>query len=310
MQHFLEISQLTPAEISVLIQRALDFKQQFKLNQPLPQYPTYTMANLFYENSTRTRVSFELAAQRLEIQSVNLEIATSSAAKGETVLDTIQTLMAMGIQLFTIRHPEDGIVQNIADVIGDKACILNAGDGTHAHPSQALLDMMTIIETKPDVTQLKIVIVGDLKHSRVANSLQWICAQLGVKQLTLVAPDDWQPKHIHFGQVTAFFNESLHDADVIITLRVQRERFQTEDILDLSQYCRDYTLTPERLALAKPNAIVMHPGPINRDIEISSTVADGAQSVILQQVSNGVFMRMAMLASLVESAISASVKFV
>lgn len=295
MKHFLDIHQLSKPEITTLIQRALHFKN----NPVYPSYPQFPVVNLFYENSTRTRVSFELAAKHLAMPVVNLDLQSSSESKGEIIQDTIKTLAAMGIKLFVIRHTQTGLPTMLAETCGDGIHIVNAGDGTRAHPSQAMLDLMTIMEKKPHLARLKIAIVGDIRHSRVANSLQLICAKLGVGELVLVAPKRWQPTSVHYGSVTSSLHEGLLDADVVICLRVQRERLSTSEHLDLESYRRDYALTPQTLAHAKKDAILMHPGPINRGVEIDDDVADGPQSCILQQVKNGVFMRMAILESLI-----------
>ncbi|KTD54999.1 aspartate carbamoyltransferase [Legionella sainthelensi] len=295
MNHFLEISQLSRQQIESILQRSIYFKR----HKNYPFYGSSTVAHLFYENSTRTRVSFELAANRLSIPVVNLDLQSSSETKGEVIEDTVRTLAAMGIQFFVIRHEQEGLQQNLADKIGNSIHIINAGDGTHAHPSQALLDMMTIMEQKPRLDQLKIAILGNIKHSRVANSFQCICAQLGVGELVFVAPELWQPKTLHYGRVTSNLHDGLTDADVVICLRVQRERLLESDHLDLDSFRRDFTLTKDRLDYAKPDVMVMHPGPINRGIEIESEVADGASSFILQQVTNGVFVRMAIFDALI-----------
>ncbi|WP_347251911.1 aspartate carbamoyltransferase catalytic subunit [Legionella sp.] len=295
MNHFLEISQLSSQQINSLLQRALDFKR----NNRYPGYAQYTVANLFYENSTRTRVSFELAAKKLSMTTINLNLQSSSEAKGEAIEDTIRTLSAMGINLFVIRHRQDGLQNALAEKLPKNIHIINAGDGQHAHPSQAMLDLMTIVEKKPDLTQLKLAIVGNIRHSRVANSLQCLCAILGISELTLVAPALWQPQKVHYGRVTHSLREGLADADVVICLRVQHERLQENEQMDLATYRREYALTQETIKYAKPDALIMHPGPMNRGVEIDSEVADGPQSCILQQVTNGVFMRMAILESLI-----------
>ncbi|OCH98340.1 aspartate carbamoyltransferase [Legionella jamestowniensis] len=294
MKNFLEISQLTRQEINILLERALFFKN----SQRYPNYSYHTVATLFYENSTRTRVSFELAAKRLAMTVIDLNLQTSSEAKGETIEDTISTLSAMGINLFVIRHRQNGLPQILADRFKDKVKIINAGDGQHAHPSQALLDFMTICEQKPNFSALKIAVVGDIRHSRVANSLQCLCSSLGVKELALVAPEIWQPQRVHFGYVTNSLPKGLDGADVVICLRVQHERLQEDEHLDLQSYRQNFALTDKTLRYAKADAMVMHPGPINRGVEIDSDVADGTQSFILQQVTNGVFMRMAILEAL------------
>ncbi|MGC1183430.1 aspartate carbamoyltransferase catalytic subunit [Legionella sp.] len=296
MNHFLEISRLSRQQIESLLERAFSFKQQ--TNYPI--YPQHTVAHLFYENSTRTRVSFELAANHLSMPVINLDLPNSSETKGEVIEDTIKTLAAMGIKYFVLRHQYNGLPQNLADKLGDAVHLINAGDGTHAHPSQALLDLMTILEQKPYLERLKIVIVGDIRHSRVANSFQCMCSKLGVRELVLIAPELWQPQTIHYGRVSKDLRDGLANADVIICLRVQRERLLTSEHLDLDSYRNDFALTQKSLAYAQPDVMVMHPGPMNRGIEIDDEVADGPHSFILQQVSNGVFARMAIFDALVQ----------
>lgn len=295
MSHFLEISQLSRKEIEALIQRAFHFKH----HSSYPSYADYTMANLFYENSTRTRVSFELAAQRLSIPVINIDLQSSSESKGEIIEDTVNTLAAMGIHYFVIRHKLNGLQQSLAERLGNAIHIINAGDGTHAHPSQALLDIMTIIEQKPNLEQLKIAVLGNVRHSRVANSFQSMCSKLGVGELVFIAPELWQPELVHYGRVTNNLREGLSEADVVICLRVQRERLTDNDHLDLDAYRSSFALTQNSLGYAKPDAMVMHPGPMNRGIEIDSDVADGNQSFILRQVTNGVYSRMAIIESLI-----------
>lgn len=295
MKHLLDISQLSDRQITLLIQRALYFK-----HHPIyPKYPHCTLANLFYENSTRTRISFEMAANALGMPVVNLDLNRSSESKGEVIEDTINTLAAMGIKLFVIRHTQNGLPGMLSERCKEDVHIVNAGDGQHAHPSQALLDLMTIIEHKPDLKNLKIAIVGNLRHSRVANSLQCIFGTMGVGEVALVAPSIWQPNVVHYGHVTPSLQDGLNGADVVICLRVQQERLNAAEQIDHASYRRDYAITRTSLVLAKPDAMVMHPGPINRGVEIDSDVADGSQSFILRQVSNGVYMRMAILEGLV-----------
>ena len=295
MNHFLDISQLSRQDIESILQRAFYFKR----GKTYPAYSQNTVAHLFYENSTRTRVSFELAANRLSMPVINLDLQTSSETKGEAIEDTLNNLVAMGVYYFVIRHQQEGLQQNLADAMGNQVHIINAGDGTHAHPSQALLDIMTIIEQKPQLEQLKIAVLGNIRHSRVANSFQCMCATLGVGELVLIAPELWQPQIVHYGRVTNNIHEGLADADVVICLRVQRERLLEADHLDLDSYRYDFALTQKNLAYAKPDVMVMHPGPMNRGVEIDSDVADGANSVILQQVTNGVYARMGILDSLI-----------
>ncbi|GGI90007.1 aspartate carbamoyltransferase catalytic subunit [Legionella impletisoli] len=294
MQHFLEISQLSQQEAESLIHTALSFKTSLNY----PSYSQFTAANLFYENSTRTQVSFQLAAHHLKLPFINLDLQRSSEQKGEVIADTVKTLSAMGISVFIIRHSHDRLPHEVASEMPKDVHIINAGSGQYAHPSQAILDMMTIIEHKPNLSQLKIAVIGDLLHSRVANSFQSLCSLMGVGELSLIAPKVWQPKTIHYGQVTTSLKEGLQDADVVMCLRVQRERLNEEESLDLDEYRNMFALTSETLGIAKSNAIVLHPGPMNRGVEIDSEVADGSQSVILQQVKNGVFARMAILQAL------------
>lgn len=296
MNHLLEISLLEKTNVEYLFRRALSFKN----HTAYPNYQDYILANLFYENSTRTRVSFELAARNLSMTVVNLDLASSSERKGECIEDTVKTLAAMGVSLFVIRHASDGIPKSIAACCPESVHVVNAGDGQHAHPSQALLDFMTIVERKPHLERLKIAIVGDLRHSRVANSLQCLSALCGVGELALVSPDFWCPRVAHYGRVTSSLQEGLDGADVVICLRVQHERLQVGEQLDLASYRSQFTVTEQALRWAKPDAIVMHPGPMNRGIEIDSEVADGAQSLVLEQVKNGVFMRTAILEALIQ----------
>lgn len=297
MNHFLEISQLSHKQIEQLLTRARYFKQ----TKEFPSFPEHRLANLFYENSTRTRVSFELAAHNLSIPAINLSQASSSESKGEAIEDTIKTLAAMGIGLFVIRHNQDGLQQSLANQpgIANTVHIINAGDGVHAHPSQAMLDLMTILETRPSLSDLKIAIVGNISHSRVANSLIHLFSVMGVGELTLIAPDIWLPEAVHFGRVTNSLQDGIEDADVVICLRVQRERLSDNEHIDLQTYRRDYALTASTLRYAKPDAMIMHPGPVNRGVEIDDEVSDGAQSCILRQVTNGVYMRMAIIESLI-----------
>ena len=293
MEHFLEISDLSFQQIEQLLGRALYFKRQ----KHYPDFSHHSLANLFYENSTRTRVSFEMAAKRLNMNVVNIDIQHSSENKGEIAKDTLDNLAAMGINYFVIRHKDKNFQRELASTKRE-IHIINAGDGSHAHPSQALLDMMTIMEKKQDLAHLKIVILGNIWHSRVANSFQCLCKHLGVGQLVLTAPKIWLPEKVHYGRVSTDIGESLKDADVVMCLRVQSERMQKDECADLDSYIRDYKLTKDRLVLAKPDAMVLHPGPINRGVEIDAEVADGPQSYILDQVTNGVFARMAIIEAL------------
>lgn len=293
MQHFLQISDLSSDDIETLTERALHFKYQGHY----PHYTSSSVVNLFYENSTRTRISFELAAKHLSMEVINVDLQHSSENKGETIQDTLQTLGAMGITHAVIRHSQDHLPAQLTTLCPHMH-VVNAGDGTHAHPSQAMLDFMTIVEQKPDMHLLKIAIIGDILHSRVANSLQCLFKIMQPKELILVAPPIWQPEVIHYGQITDNLQAGLADADVVICLRVQRERLKKEEFMDLETYRHHFALTPETFAWCKPDAMIMHPGPVNREVEIDSILVDGAHSAILQQVKNGVFMRMAILEAL------------
>ena len=295
MKHLLELSQLSYEDCQRLLNRAVYFKSQ----RQYPQLSGLSLANLFYEPSTRTRISFEMAAKNLGIRVVNMDFSQSSETKGETIEDTLQTLHAMGIQLFVMRHKQNGLPQLMSDACSSAMHIINAGDGTHEHPSQALLDMMTIMQYMPQLEKLKIAIVGDVLHSRVANSLQSLCALMKVRELVLVAPEIWHSTvRSSYGSITSSLRQGLQDADVVIALRVQKERLQINETMDLAAYHSEYAITQTSLAWAKPDAIVLHPGPLNRGIEIDSGVADGPRSRILEQVKNGVFIRMAILEAL------------
>ena len=291
MRHFLDVASLRRDEVSALISRALYFKQ----SKNYPQYIHSPVVHLFYENSTRTRMSFELAAKQLSMPVIHWDAETSSESKGEVIQDTVKTLAAMRIKIFVIRHAEAGLPLLLAKSVDDDVSIINAGVGVHAHPSQAMLDVMTILEKKPNLNQLKIAVVGNVRHSRVANSLQALCAVLGVGELVCVAPKVWQPTQGLYTKMTTSLFEGIAGADVVMCLRVQKERLSSGDYLDLDEYHRDYALTQASLKYAKPDVMILHPGPMNRGVEIDSDVADGPQSSILRQVENGVFMRMAIL---------------
>ncbi len=253
--------------------------------------------NLFFENSTRTRTTFEIAAKRLSADVINLDIARSSAAKGESLLDTIANLSAMHADMFVVRHSESGAPYLIAQHCAPHVHVVNAGDGRHSHPTQGLLDMYTIRHYKQDFTKLTVAIVGDIVHSRVARSDIHALTTLGVPEIRAVGPKTLVP-----GDLSAMGVRVCHDmkegiagADVIIMLRLQNERMSGAMLPSAAEFFKNYGLTPEKLALAKPDAIVMHPGPINRGVEIASDVADGTQSVILPQVTFGIAVRMAVM---------------
>ena len=253
--------------------------------------------NLFFENSTRTRTTFEIAAKRLSADVINLDIARSSAAKGESLLDTIANLSAMHADMFVVRHSESGAPYLIAQHCAPHVHVVNAGDGRHAHPTQGLLDMYTIRHYKQDFTKLTVAIVGDIVHSRVARSDIHALTTLGVPEIRAVGPKTLVPGDLkEMGvRVCHDMKEGIKDADVIIMLRLQNERMSGAMLPSAAEFFKNYGLTPEKLALAKPDAIVMHPGPINRGVEIASDVADGTQSVILPQVTFGIAVRMAVM---------------
>jgi aspartate carbamoyltransferase catalytic subunit len=253
--------------------------------------------NLFFENSTRTRTTFEIAAQRLSADVFNLDIQRSSTSKGESLLDTIANLVAMDADIFVVRHAQSGAPYLIAQHTPPHVHVVNAGDGRHAHPTQGLLDMTTIRHYKPDFSALTVAIVGDLVHSRVARSAIHALTTLGVPEVRAVGPKTLVPGDLRAMGVRVCHDmrEGLKDADVVMMLRLQNERMAGGLLPSSSEFHMMYGLTPERLALAKPDAIVMHPGPINRGVEIDSSVADGGQSVILPQVRFGIAVRMAVL---------------
>jgi aspartate carbamoyltransferase catalytic subunit len=253
--------------------------------------------NLFFENSTRTRTTFEIAAKRLSADVINLDIARSSTAKGETLLDTVANLSAMHADMFVVRHSESGAPYLIAQHCAPHVHVVNAGDGRHAHPTQGLLDMYTIRHYKKDFTNLTVAIVGDVVHSRVARSDIHALTTLGVPEVRVVGPKTLVPGDMKEMGVRVCHDmaEGIRDADVIVMLRLQNERMSGGMLPSAGEFAKSFGLTPEKLALAKPDAIVMHPGPINRGVEIDSSVADGAHSVILPQVTFGIAVRMAAL---------------
>ncbi len=256
-----------------------------------------TVVNLFFEASTRTRTTFELAAKRLSADVLNINIDASSAVKGESLLDMLHNLEAMHCDLFVVRHGSSGAAHFVAQHVAPHVAVINAGDGRHAHPTQAMLDMFTIRRHKGDFTGLRVAIVGDIMHSRVARSQIHALTTLGVPEVRVVAPRTLLPAAVETLGVHVYHDlcEGLRDADVVITLRLQRERMTGALLPSEQEYFDCYGLTAEKLEAAHPEAIVMHPGPINRGVEIDSAVADGPRSVILEQVSNGLAVRMAVM---------------
>ncbi len=259
-----------------------------------------TIVNLFFEASTRTRTTFEIAGKRLSADVININTGVSATQKGESVIDTIRNLEAMHTDLFVIRHPQSGAADLIARSVPAHVHVVNAGDGRHAHPTQGLLDMFTIRRYKGAFAPLTVAIVGDVLHSRVARSQIHALTTLGAREVRVIGPRSlWPPVPEGLGVVPyTDMAKGLAGVDVIIVLRLQFERMNGALIPSASEYFSLYGLTPERLALASPEAIVMHPGPMNRGLEIASEVADGPQSVILPQVTNGIAVRMAILARL------------
>ena len=293
--HLLGLKGLPKSQIEKILSVADDLlDQKFKL-QKSKILRDMSVANLFFEPSTRTRNTFEIAAKRTSAKTINVDLANSATKKNETLMDTMQTLKAMQIDMFVIRHQQNGLPHRVAENI-EGVSILNAGDGINAHPTQALLDMLTIRQHKKSFDSLSVAIVGDIRHSRVARSGIQAMKTLGTTDIRLIAPET-----LHYKEETpglerfASLEQGIEGADVIMSLRLQKERMIAADIPDEQTYFDGFGLTSENLKLAKPDAIVMHPGPVNRGIELSSEVADGSQSVILQQVTNGIAVRMAVM---------------
>ncbi len=256
--------------------------------------------NLFFEASTRTRTTFEIAAKRLSADVINLAINVSSQSKGETVLDTVANLAAMQADMFIVRHAASGAPYLIAKHVAPDIHVVNAGDGRHAHPTQGLLDMYTIRHYKGDFTKLRVAIVGDILHSRVARSQIHALTTLGCPEIRVIGPKTLLPAHVNrLGvQVHADMRQGLKDVDVVMMLRLQNERMKGALLPSAQEFYKYYGLTEDKLALARPDAIVLHPGPMNRGVEIDSSVADGRQSVILPQVTFGIAIRMAVMSIL------------
>jgi len=300
LRHFLSIDGLQPQLLTELLDTAESFRSAAQSGvRKLPLLRGKTVINLFFEPSTRTRTTFELAARRLSADVINIDLPTSSTTKGETLLDTLRTLEAMQCDLFVVRHQHSGAAHFFAQHCPPGVSVLNAGDGSHAHPTQAMLDVFTIRRHRPDFGNLKILIVGDIKHSRVARSQIHALNLLGVAEIRVVAPPTLLPVALETLGVQVYpdLDRAVEDTDVIIMLRVQHERMQGPYLPSQKEYFQRYGLTPQRLQRARPDCLVMHPGPMNRGVEIESSVADGAQSVILEQVNNGIAVRMAIMAS-------------
>jgi aspartate carbamoyltransferase catalytic subunit len=298
MHHLLTLEDLDRATITRLLDRAERYRAD---GAPRDLLAGRTVLTLFFEPSTRTRTSFVLAAKRLGADNVNFDLSRSSTSKGESLLDTLHTLEAMGLDALVVRHNENGMPAYLARHARSDVAVINAGDGTHAHPTQGLLDALTIRQRRTDFEDLRIVICGDIRHSRVAHSDVQALRTLGSRDIRLCAPRAMLPESLQAFPgcaTTEDFDGALAGADVVIMLRIQKERMADAQLPDAADYHAHYGLDTRRLALAKPDCQVLHPGPINRGIEISPAVADGPQSRILDQVANGVVTRMAVLAEL------------
>ena len=303
LQHLLCIEGLSRQIIDEIFVRAdsfLDLKNNNVKKTDLLNGKT--ICNLFFENSTRTRTTFEIAAKKLSADVINLNVSTSSQSKGESILDTINNLIAMHADMFVIRHNQSGAAHFIAKNIDQNIKVVNAGDGYHSHPTQGLLDAFTIRHYKKDFKNLKIAIIGDIKHSRVARSEINALNILGVPEIRVIAPQTLMPFGVKDLGVIPFDNldHGVKDVDVIMMLRLQKERMDSALIPSQEEYFKTYGLTSQRVELANPDCIIMHPGPMNRGVEIESSVADSNKAVILPQVSFGIAIRMAVMSLLME----------
>ena len=302
LQHLLSTEGLPVAILREILDRANSF-MNIATGREIKKVPLLhgkSIFNIFFENSTRTRTTFEIAAKRLSADVVNLSIGSSSASKGETLLDTVDNLCAMHADMFVVRHAQSGAAHLIARHVAPEIHVINAGDGRHAHPTQALLDMFTIRHYKKDFHNLRVAIVGDILHSRVARSQIHALTTLGVPEVRVIAPKTLLPACVEQLGVQVYHDmqQGLRDVDVVMMLRLQNERMQGAALPSAQEYFKYYGLTQEKLALAKADAIVMHPGPMNRGVEIDSSVADGTHSVILPQVTFGIAVRMAVMSIL------------
>ena len=303
LQHLLCIEGLSRQIIDEIFVRAdsfLDLKNNNVKKTDLLNGKT--ICNLFFENSTRTRTTFEIASKKLSADVINLNVSTSSQSKGESILDTINNLIAMHADMFVIRHNQSGAAHFIAKNIDQNIKVVNAGDGYHSHPTQGLLDAFTIRHYKKDFKNLKIAIIGDIKHSRVARSEINALNILGVPEIRVIAPQTLMPFGVKDLGVIPFDNldHGVKDVDVIMMLRLQKERMDSALIPSQEEYFKTYGLTSKRVELANPDCIIMHPGPMNRGVEIESSVADSNKAVILPQVSFGIAIRMAVMSLLME----------
>lgn len=301
LQHLLSIEGLPKRILNQILDTAESFVNVTEREvKKVPLLRGKTVCNLFFENSTRTRTTFEIAAKRLSADVISLNVNTSSQSKGETILDTVDNLIAMHADMFVVRHAQSGAAHFIAKHVPAHIHVINAGDGRHSHPTQGLLDVFTIRKYKPDLHNLRIAIVGDVLHSRVARSEIHALTTLGVPEVRVIAPKTLLPTEIEKMGVHVYHDmrAGLKDVDVVMMLRLQNERMNGSLLPSAQEYTKTYGLTQEKLSLAKPDAIVLHPGPMNRGVEIDSSVADGKQSVILPQVTYGIAIRMAVMSML------------
>jgi aspartate carbamoyltransferase catalytic subunit len=301
LKHLLSIEGLPKKILNQILDTAESFVGVAEREvKKVPLLRGKTVCNLFFENSTRTRTTFEIAAKRLSADVITLNVGTSSQSKGETILDTIDNLTAMHADMFVVRHAQSGAAHMIAKHVAPHISVINAGDGRHAHPTQGLLDVFTIRKYKPEMHNLRVAIVGDVLHSRVARSEIHALTTLGVPEVRVIAPKTLLPQDVEKLGVHVYhdMHAGLKDVDVVMMLRLQNERMAGAMLPSSQEYFKTYGLTPDKLALAKPDAIVMHPGPMNRGVEIDSAVADGKQSVILPQVTYGIAVRMAVMSIL------------
>ncbi len=304
LKHFLSIDGLDRGLLISILDTAESFAGVGeRAIKKVPLLRGKTIVNLFFEPSTRTRTTFELAAKRLSADVLNINATTSSTTKGESLLDTLRTLEAMHCDMFVVRHAQSGAAHFIARHAAPHISVINGGDGRHAHPTQAMLDMFTIRRHKGEFASLKVAIVGDVAHSRVARSQIHALVTLGAAEVRIVAPRTLVPPGVESMGVTVYndLHTGLADVDVVILLRLQNERMQGALLPSSHEYFQYYGVTEEKLAPAKPDAIVMHPGPLNRGVEIDSDVADGSRSVILRQVGYGIAIRMAVMSMAIGS---------
>lgn len=305
LRHFLTLEGLKQHHLTEILDVAESFINPLTGDiSKVPSLHGKTIMNLFFEPSTRTLTTFEIAEKRLSADVVNLNIETSSTKKGETLLDTLWNLEAMLVDMFVVRHSESGAAHFIAKHVAPHVHVVNAGDGQHAHPTQAMLDMFTIRKHKGDIFDLKVAIIGDIQHSRVVRSQIQALSILEAREIRVIGPKTLMPSHPEALGVHVYdhIEEGLDGVDVIINVRLQSERMKSALLPSEKEFFNLYGLTKERLSYAKPDAIVMHPGPVNRGVEIDSEVADGHQSVILEQVTYGIAVRMAVMSIIIDNA--------